>query len=115
MKGPKRKFANQSYKKLLKRSIETGTCFVDDQFKPQDESIGSISFKNGLDVGKIIWKRPRELTIDPHFLFKEKLGPAASIQFSGTGPNQWLIAAALALAQDKALIYKVSGFYLASW
>jgi len=114
MKGPKRKFANQSYKKLLKRSIETGTCFVDDQFKPQDESIGSISFKNGLDVGKIIWKRPRELTIDPHFLFKEKLGPAASIQFSGTGPNQWLIAAALALAQDKALIYKVSGFYLAS-
>lgn len=50
----------QSYKKLLKQSIDTSVPFSDEQFKCDDKSIGeSQQFKSQLDVGRIIWKRPR--------------------------------------------------------
>lgn len=104
----KKRFKKQSFKKLVKNSADTGVPFSDSEFKADDNAVfSSIAYKSSLEVGKIVWKRPRELSDDPHLLFLEKLGPAAPIEFLGFGPNDWLIAAASAIARDKSMVYQV--------
>ncbi|CAG2180169.1 unnamed protein product, partial [Oppiella nova] len=60
-----------------------------------------------LDVGRIVWKRPKELVDIPNLIYREKLGPAQEVEFVGHGPNPWFIAASLAVATHKSLIFKV--------
>lgn len=104
----KRRFKKQSYKKLLKVSNDVGLAFSDDVFKCEDKSVAiSSQYKTQLDCGKIIWKRPKEITDIPHFLYREKLGPAQQVEFVGNGPNEWFIAASIAIASDRNLLYKV--------
>jgi hypothetical protein len=108
----KRRFKKQSYKKLLKESNDVGLPFTDDLFKCEDKSVAITSqYKNQLDVGRIVWKRPKEIVDIPHFLYREKLGPAQQIEFVGNGPNEWFIAACLAIATDRNILYKVSFIY----
>ncbi|KAI1302306.1 Calpain-5 [Halotydeus destructor] len=103
-----KRFKKQSYKKLLKESIETGVPFNDGEFRSSDESVFTTTgYKSSLSVGKIIWKRPTEISEDPHLMFTEKLGPLAEIEFVGRGPNDWLIAACCAIAQSKQLVYQI--------
>ncbi|RWS26142.1 calpain-5-like protein [Leptotrombidium deliense] len=108
IKGKKKRYKKQSFTKSLQESIDTGVAFNDHEFKANDASVAmTTGFRSKLNVGKILWKRPREITSDPHFLFLEKLGPAADIRFFGYGPNEWLVAAACAIAQDKGIVYKI--------
>jgi len=104
----KRRFKKQSYKKLLKASNDVGLPFTDDLFKCEDKSVAITSqYKTSLDVGRILWKRPKEIVDIPHFLYREKLGPGQQPDFVGNGPNQWFIAACLAVATDRNALYKV--------
>ncbi|XP_053205433.1 calpain-6-like [Panonychus citri] len=106
--GPKRTLSKEKYSKVVKECQETGVSYVDTCFRAEDSSVyKSIGFKNKLIAGKISWKRPKEITSEPYALFKDKIGPNMNIQFFGFGPNEWLIAAAVALSQDKNLIYKI--------
>lgn len=105
---PRKCLGKEKYSKVVKECQETGVSYVDHNFKAEDSSVyKSIGFKNRLVAGKITWKRPRELTPEPYALFKDKLGPNTNIQFLGYGPNEWFVAAAVALSQDKNLIYKI--------
>ncbi|RWS06286.1 calpain-5-like isoform X1 [Dinothrombium tinctorium] len=108
IKGKKKRFKKQSFSRLLKDAIDTGVAFNDPEFRADDAAIAiTTGYRSKLNVGKIVWKRPREICTTPHLLFREKLGPATEIRFMGHGLNQWLIAAACAIAQDKALVYRI--------
>ncbi|XP_054152918.1 calpain-6-like [Oppia nitens] len=106
--GNRKRFRKQSFKKLAKDAADVGLPFSDQLFKAEDKSVAvSSQYRTQLDVGKIIWKRPKELTDEPHLLYRQKLGPAQEVEFVGDGPNKWFIAAALAIATHKSVLYKV--------
>lgn len=105
-----KKFLKQSYRKLLQESIDTGVPFIDQDFKAIDSSVFSDrSFLSDVNVSRIVWKRPIELTKDPKLIYREKLGPNIDIEIPvGVGPNENLLAAAATVAQDKGSVYRVS-------
>lgn len=69
-----RRLTDQSYKKSLQQSIDTSVPFIDMEFKGDDSSVFTDrNFLNDINVAKVVWKRPRELTDDPHLLFRSKV------------------------------------------
>lgn len=69
-----KKFAKQSYKKLLQESVDTGVPFNDQVFKAEDASVFSDrKFLADYGISRITWKRPAELTRDPHLIYREKV------------------------------------------
>jgi len=104
-----KKFLKQSYKKLLQESIDTGVPFIDQDFKAIDSSVFcDRSFLSDVNVSRIVWKRPIELTKDPKLIYREKLGPNIDIEMPvGVGPNENLLAAAATVAQDKSSVYRL--------
>ena len=105
----KKRFRKQSFKKLLKESTDVGLPFSDQTFKCEDKSVAITSqFRTQLDVGRIIWKRPKDIVDIPHLLYREKLGPAQEVEFVGDGPIRWFIGAALAITTDKNVLFRVS-------
>ncbi|CAG2121369.1 unnamed protein product, partial [Medioppia subpectinata] len=91
-----------------KESTDVGLPFSDLVFKAEDKSVAVTSqYRTQLDVGRIVWKRPKELVDLPNLLYAEKLGPAADVEFVGNGPNKWFIAASLAVATHKSVLFKV--------
>lgn len=131
MRVKSKKFGKQSYKLLLKESIDTGVPFSDQDFKAEDSAVFyDRKYLTDIGVSRITWKRPLELTRDPHLIYKEKvrqdccfincnqklimhlpmqLGNNIEIEVPvAVGPNQGLISAASAIARDKSMIYRVS-------
>ena len=74
---------NQSYKKSLQNAIDCSVPFTDDVFKASDNSIfKERSFLSEVSAtGKITWKRPGEITSDPHLIYREKVSKFFYIQF----------------------------------
>jgi hypothetical protein len=69
-----KKFRKQSYKLLLKESIDTGVPFSDQEFKAEDSAVFyDRKFLTDIGVSRISWKRPLELTRDPHLIYREKV------------------------------------------
>jgi len=73
--GPKTKqFSKQSYRQLLQESIDTGVAFSDQEFKAVDTSVFSDrKFLSDVGASRVVWKRPSELTRDPHLIYREKV------------------------------------------
>lgn len=66
---------NQSYKKSLQNAIDCAVPFTDDVFKASENSLfKERSFLAEVNAtGKIVWKRPGEITKDPHLVYREKV------------------------------------------
>lgn len=115
----KSRHGNQSYRKLVKKFNDVGLPFTDDQFRSVDNSVfNSTAYKHTLEVGRILWKRPKELlnakegettpTSTPANITLLPCSKWSSddflTHFCFDGPNQWFIAASLAVALHRSLL-----------
>lgn len=102
------RFGNQSFRRLAKRSADVGLTFTDDQFKQNDRHVYQTSaFRSRFNIGKVVWKRPKQLLKENDFNFDSTLLPIFKTDhnhlFVGHSPNSWLVAAALAIGQHRSL------------
>uniref|UniRef100_A0A3P9HBS9 Calpain 5a n=1 Tax=Oryzias latipes TaxID=8090 RepID=A0A3P9HBS9_ORYLA len=93
-------YEGQSFSALRKRCQQKGCLFEDPLFPPSDKSL----FYEGNRVGQVVWKRPGELSSDPH-LFVD--GISAHDLHQGQLGNCWFVAACSSLASREALWQKV--------
>ena len=69
------RLTDQSYKKCLQDSSDSGVAFIDQLFKAEDHSVFTDrSFLSDVNISRIVWKRPREMTDDPRLIFTQKVG-----------------------------------------
>lgn len=69
------RLTDQSYKKCLRDSSDSGVAFIDQLFKAEDHSVFTDrSFLSDINISRIVWKRPREMTNDPRLIFTQKVG-----------------------------------------
>uniref|UniRef100_T1IN91 Calpain catalytic domain-containing protein n=1 Tax=Strigamia maritima TaxID=126957 RepID=T1IN91_STRMM len=92
---------DQNYADLKKQCQERGVLFDDPHFPPTDVS---MFFSEKGYVGQVQWKRPKDLSPDPH-LFVDGISSLDASQ--GQLGNCWFIAACSVLAQEKELWNKV--------
>uniref|UniRef100_A0A8B9JN69 Calpain 5b n=1 Tax=Astyanax mexicanus TaxID=7994 RepID=A0A8B9JN69_ASTMX len=93
-------FEGQQYSTLKKQCLQSGTLFEDPLFPAVDDSL----FYQGNRIGRVHWKRPRELCDDPH-LFVD--GISAHDLHQGQLGNCWFVAACSSLASRESLWQKV--------
>lgn len=105
------RYANQSFRYLAKRSTDIGIVFSDDKFKPNDSLVyKTAQFRFRYNIGKIIWKRPKQLLEDNNCnypaLLIAKNNSDCNVRhlFIGQSLNPWFVAAALAVAQHQILL-----------
>ncbi|XP_070538573.1 calpain-5-like [Ptychodera flava] len=99
--GPKvEPFKQQKYDEIKKMCQERGTLFADPEFPAEDRSI----FFSKPVPGQVQWKRPKEISDDPH-LFVE--GASSGDVSQGSLGNCWFVASCSSLAQEKELWSKV--------
>ncbi|KAI4793498.1 hypothetical protein KUCAC02_032680 [Chaenocephalus aceratus] len=55
-------FEGQQYSTLKRQCLQSGLLFEDPRFPAYDDSL----FYQGNRIGRVVWKRPRELCEDPH-------------------------------------------------
>ncbi|KAG5837077.1 hypothetical protein ANANG_G00235430 [Anguilla anguilla] len=94
-------YEGQAYASLKKQCLQNKTLFEDPLFPTVDESL----FYQGNKIGRVHWKRPKELCSDPH-LFVD--GISAHDLHQGQLGNCWFVAACSSLASRESLWHKVS-------
>uniref|UniRef100_A0A672GGM2 Calpain 5b n=1 Tax=Salarias fasciatus TaxID=181472 RepID=A0A672GGM2_SALFA len=90
----------QHYSTLKRQCLQSGLLFEDPRFPAIDDSL----FYQGNRIGRVVWKRPRELCEDPH-LFVD--GISAHDLHQGQLGNCWFVAACSSLASRESLWQKV--------
>ncbi|XP_068188169.1 calpain-5-like isoform X1 [Antennarius striatus] len=93
-------FDGQQYSALKRGALQSGLLFEDPRFPAVDDSL----FLHGNRIGRVVWKRPRELCDDPH-LFVD--GISAHDLHQGQLGNCWFVAACSSLASRESLWQKV--------
>ncbi|XP_043975398.1 calpain-5-like isoform X1 [Gambusia affinis] len=93
-------YEGQSFAALRRRCRQNGTLFEDPLFPPSDQSL----FYQGNRIGHITWKRPKELSGNPHLFVN---GISAHDLHQGQLGNCWFVAACSSLASREALWQKV--------
>uniref|UniRef100_A0A672H067 Calpain 5b n=1 Tax=Salarias fasciatus TaxID=181472 RepID=A0A672H067_SALFA len=93
-------FEGQQYSTLKRQCLQSGLLFEDPRFPAIDDSL----FYQGNRIGRVVWKRPRELCEDPH-LFVD--GISAHDLHQGQLGNCWFVAACSSLASRESLWQKV--------
>lgn len=93
-------YEGQSFSALRRQCQHKGTLFEDPLFPTSDQSL----FYQRNQIGRVTWKRPNELTSDPH-LFVD--GISAHDLHQGQLGNCWFVAACSSLASREALWQKV--------
>lgn len=93
-------YEGQAYASLKKQCVQNKTLFEDPLFPTVDESL----FYQGNKIGRVHWKRPKELCSDPH-LFVD--GISAHDLHQGQLGNCWFVAACSSLASRESLWHKV--------
>ncbi|XP_077987737.1 calpain-5-like isoform X2 [Glandiceps talaboti] len=93
-------FKGQKYEDLKKMCQDQGNLFSDPEFPAEDRSI----FYSKSVPGQVEWKRPKEISDDPH-LFVE--GASSGDVSQGSLGNCWFVASCSSLAQEKELWHKV--------
>ncbi|KAM8899900.1 calpain-5 isoform 2-T2 [Spinachia spinachia] len=93
-------FDGQQYSTLKRQCLQSGLLFEDPRFPAIDDSL----FHHGNRIGRVVWKRPRELCEDPH-LFVD--GISAHDLHQGQLGNCWFVAACSSLASRESLWQKV--------
>ncbi|KAJ3589042.1 hypothetical protein NHX12_009890 [Muraenolepis orangiensis] len=89
----------QQYSALKRQCLQSGVLFEDPRFPATDDSL----FYQGNRIGRVVWKRPRELCEDPH-LFVD--GISAHDLHQGQLGNCWFVAACSSLASRESLWQK---------
>ncbi|KAK3570286.1 hypothetical protein QTP86_017201, partial [Hemibagrus guttatus] len=92
-------FEGQEYAALKKQCQQNGSLFEDPLFPAEDRSL----FFQGNRIGKVTWKRPKELCADPHLFVN---GISAHDLQQGQLGNCWFVAACSSLASREALWQK---------
>lgn len=64
MGPPLKLFKNQKYQELKQECVKDGRLFCDPTFLPENDSL----FFNRLLPGKVVWKRPQDISDDPHLI-----------------------------------------------
>ncbi|KAM4567199.1 calpain-5-like [Odontesthes bonariensis] len=93
-------YEGQSFSALKRRCQQNGTLFEDPLFPTSDQSL----FYQRNQIGRVTWKRPKELSSNPH-LFVD--GISAHDLHQGQLGNCWFVAACSSLASREALWQKV--------
>ncbi|KAF4101066.1 hypothetical protein G5714_017498 [Onychostoma macrolepis] len=93
-------FEEQQFSALRKQCQQNRTLFEDPVFPAVDQSL----FYRGNRIGKVTWKRPKELCEDPHLFVN---GISAHDLHQGQLGNCWFVAACSSLASREALWQKV--------
>ncbi|KAM8903443.1 calpain-5a isoform 1-T1 [Spinachia spinachia] len=93
-------YEGQSFSALRRQCRQNGSLFEDPLFPTSDQSL----FYQNNSIGRITWKRPKELCINPH-LFVD--GISAHDLNQGQLGNCWFVAACSSLASREALWQKV--------
>ncbi|KAM8854597.1 calpain-5-like [Synchiropus picturatus] len=93
-------YEGQSYSALRRQCQQSGRLFEDPLFPATDQSL----FYQNNRVGRVTWKRPKELSGDPH-LFVD--GISAHDLHQGRLGNCWFVAACSSLASRETLWQKV--------
>ncbi|XP_017293499.1 calpain-5a [Kryptolebias marmoratus] len=93
-------YEGQSFSALKKKCQQNGNLFEDPLFPASDQSL----FYQSNQIGRVTWKRPKELSSDPH-LFVD--GISAHDLHQGQLGNCWFVAACSSLASREALWQKV--------
>uniref|UniRef100_A0A673FUV5 Calpain 5a n=1 Tax=Sinocyclocheilus rhinocerous TaxID=307959 RepID=A0A673FUV5_9TELE len=93
-------FEGQQFSALRKQCQQNRTLFEDPVFPAVDQSL----FYHGNRIGKVTWKRPKELCEDPHLFVN---GISAHDLHQGQLGNCWFVAACSSLASREALWQKV--------
>lgn len=74
LRSPKARLTEQHYKRCLQDSSDSGVAFVDTVFKAEDSSVFTDrSFLSDVNISRVVWKRPREMTDDPRLIFAQKV------------------------------------------
>ncbi|XP_041089256.1 calpain-5a [Polyodon spathula] len=93
-------YENQQYAALKKACQQNKELFEDPLFPAVDESL----FYQGNPIGRVHWKRPKELCEDPHLFVN---GISAHDLHQGQLGNCWFVAACSSLASRESLWQKV--------
>uniref|UniRef100_A0A8C1GJJ1 Calpain 5a n=1 Tax=Cyprinus carpio TaxID=7962 RepID=A0A8C1GJJ1_CYPCA len=96
-------FEEQQFSALRKQCQQNRTLFEDPVFPAVDQSL----FYHGNRIGKVTWKRPKELCEDPHLFVN---GISAHDLNQGQLGNCWFVAACSSLASREALWQKVKSW-----
>uniref|UniRef100_A0A672RVU7 Calpain 5a n=1 Tax=Sinocyclocheilus grahami TaxID=75366 RepID=A0A672RVU7_SINGR len=97
-------FEEQHFSALRNQCQQNRTLFEDPGFPAVDQSL----FYHGNRIGKVTWKRPKELCEDPHLFVN---GISAHDLHQGQLGNCWFVAACSSLASRDALWQKVIYYY----
>ncbi|KAI4899375.1 hypothetical protein NFI96_030260 [Prochilodus magdalenae] len=92
-------YEGQQFAALRKQCQQNRTLFEDPLFPAVDQSL----FYQGNRIGKITWKRPKDLCEDPHLFVH---GISAHDLHQGQLGNCWFVAACSSLASREALWQK---------
>ncbi|XP_030622055.1 calpain-5a [Chanos chanos] len=90
----------QNYSALKKKCRQSGSLFEDPVFPATDKSM----FYQNNNIGRVQWKRPKELCSDPHLFVH---GISAHDLRQGQLGNCWFVAACSSLASRESLWQKV--------
>ncbi|XP_077778353.1 calpain-6 [Podarcis muralis] len=93
-------FKDQNYFELKRQCLEEGKLFEDPEFPACDASL----FYNTPPQGRVEWKRPQELSEDPHLVVN---GISSHDLHQGKLGNCWFVAACSCLALRQNLWQKV--------
>lgn len=93
-------YEGQQFAALRKECQQNKSLFEDPLFPPVDQSL----FYGANRIGKVTWKRPKELCSDPHLFVN---GISAHDLNQGQLGNCWFVAACSSLASREALWQKV--------
>lgn len=93
-------YEGQSFATLRRQCRQNGRLFEDPLFPTSDQSL----FYQSNRIGRVTWKRPKELCSDPHLFVN---GISAHDLHQGQLGNCWFVAACSSLASREALWSKV--------
>ncbi|TRY72868.1 hypothetical protein DNTS_007673 [Danionella cerebrum] len=97
-------FEGQKFSSLRSGCRQNRTLFEDPIFRAEDKSL----FRSGNRIGKVTWKRPKELCSDPHLFVN---GISAHDLHQGQLGNCWFVAACSSLASREVLWQKVGSLH----
>jgi len=71
-------YLGQEYEVLKKKHIENESLFEDKEFPANIKSL--YRFKPLFDGIEVVWKRPKEFSLKPKFIWNEKINPLNIVQ-----------------------------------
>ncbi|CAH1781191.1 unnamed protein product [Owenia fusiformis] len=93
-------YKGQDYAALRKEHQDSGHLYIDNQFPPDDKSLGPSGGKGG----HVEWKRPKDIVTDPKLFVG---GTESGDVTQGSLGNCWFVASCSCLAQEKEVWQKV--------